>query len=176
MIAYPFIYTVCTTPLAAGRIYALQGNHVGLAYFCVAGAMIASNGWLDVLLYASTRRDIVFGETLVSENTGLETFAFYGKTHRFGNTTTIQANAPKAKRHERKISTRERTSESVENLYMGDITIKGEVSVKVEDERNILQRRDRIASNDSIGGNSRDDAGWDTRSVKSGKSILMDRV
>lgn len=156
----------------------MQGGNLGLGYFCVAGAMIASNGWLDVLLYATTRREIVFGENLDQQNTGLETFAFYGKNQRFGTTTTIQATNTKPKRHERNTSNRVRLSDSVENLYsMGDIQIKGEVTVKVEDGKNELQRRDRITSSESIGGNSRDDGnGWDTRSVKSAKSILMNRV
>lgn len=177
MIVYPLIYTICTTPLAIGRLYALSGHHVDLGFFCVAGSMIASNGWLDVLLYATTRREIVFGESLVQANTGLETFAFYGKGHSFGTTTTIQATGNKTKRHERSTSTRVRLSDSAENLYsMGDITIKGEVSVMVEDGRHELQRRERIKSSESIGEQSREEAAWDMRSVKSGKSILMNRV
>lgn len=178
MIIYPFIYVVCTCPLAIGRLYTMQGGTLGSAYFCVAGSMIASNGWLDVLLYATTRREIVFGEEIDQQDTGLETFAFYGKGQRFGTTTTIEGNSNRPKRHERNTSNRVRLSDSVENLYsMRDIQVKGEVTVKVEDGRNDLQRRDRITSSESIGGNSREDGNeWDTRSVKSAKSILMNRV
>ena len=53
--------------------------------------MIACNGWLDVLLYSSTRSEIVFSETPPGEETGLETFAFMGKGHRLGTTTVIEA-------------------------------------------------------------------------------------
>lgn len=56
---------------------------------------------------------------------------------------------------------------------MGDIQVKGEVSVKVEQERNNFVRRDRVTRTESIGDVSRDEPGWDSRSVKSGKSILI---
>ncbi|KAK6601400.1 integral membrane protein [Botrytis cinerea] len=91
MILYPLIYTICTIPLAAGRIAALAGSEVSLSFYCVAGSMIACNGWLDVLLYASTRAEIVFSEYAPGEETGLETFAFMGKGHSLGTTTTIEA-------------------------------------------------------------------------------------
>lgn len=177
MVLYPLIYTVCTTPLAAGRIYALRGGHVGLAYFCVAGAMIASNGWLDVLLYATTRREIVFSEYPPGEETGLETFAFMGKGHKLGTVTTIQAAGTAKNKHERNASRALRSSDSVENLYgLGDITVKGEVTVKVEQGPHDLSRRDRIVSDESIAGSRSDEREWDSRSVKSGKSILMTRL
>ena len=74
---YPIIYILCTAPLAAGRIASMAGNAVPLSFFCFAGSMIASAGWLDVALYASTRRSIVFsGENPPSQDTGIDTFAF----------------------------------------------------------------------------------------------------
>jgi hypothetical protein len=79
MILYPLIYTICTAPLASLRIYALAGHSVSLGYFCMAGTMIACNGWLDVLLYASTRADIVFCDLPPGESTGLDTFNFMGR-------------------------------------------------------------------------------------------------
>jgi hypothetical protein len=55
----------------------MAGNKVPLSYFCFAGVMIASAGWLDVVLYSSTRRAIVFsGEAPPSQDTGIGTFAF----------------------------------------------------------------------------------------------------
>jgi len=53
--------------------------------------MIACNGWLDVLLYATTRADIVFTTYPPSDDIGLETFAFMGKGHTFGTVTTVEA-------------------------------------------------------------------------------------
>ncbi|KAL1884200.1 hypothetical protein VTK73DRAFT_5336 [Phialemonium thermophilum] len=89
---YPLIYVLCTFPLAAGRIASMAGHNVSLAYFCFAGSMIASAGWLDVALYSSTRRSIVFsGEAPPSQDTGLETFAFMRTPpgRQFGNVVYV---------------------------------------------------------------------------------------
>lgn len=141
MILYPLIYTICTAPLAAGRIYALAGHSVSLGYFCAAGTMIACNGWLDVLLYASTRADIVFSEYPPGQETGIETFAFMGKGGgRMGTVTTIEANSlgeTRGRERERcqvsRMGRRSRGGDSVENLYgLGNIGVKGEVTVTVD--------------------------------------------
>lgn len=87
---YPLVYVVCTTPLAAGRLVSMSGHQVSLGYLCFAGAMIACNGWLDVLLYSSTRRSIIFScEGPPSQNTGIETFSFMCSTPKLGNTTIV---------------------------------------------------------------------------------------
>ena len=88
---YPLIYVLCTMPLAAGRIASMAGNDVSLAYFCFAGSMIASAGWLDVLLYSITRRTIVFSEARPTQDTGIETFAFMRTPvgRKFGNLVVV---------------------------------------------------------------------------------------
>ncbi|KAI3556671.1 hypothetical protein CABS03_07107 [Colletotrichum abscissum] len=88
---YPLVYVVCTIPLAAGRLASMTGHDVSLGYFCFAGAMIACNGWMDVILYSSTRRSIVFScEGPPSQEVGLETFSFMcGTPPKFGNTTIV---------------------------------------------------------------------------------------
>ena len=76
----------------------MAGNNVPLSYFCFAGAMIASAGWLDVALYASTRRAIVFsGEAPPSEDTGIETFAFMRTPagQKFGNVVFVSGGGGK---------------------------------------------------------------------------------
>lgn len=91
---YPIIYVMCTAPLAAGRIASMAGNKVPLSYFCFAGTMIASAGWLDVVLYSSTRRAIVFsGEAPPSQDTGIGTFAFMRapEERKFGNSVACTA-------------------------------------------------------------------------------------
>lgn len=96
---YPLIYVLCTAPLAAGRIASMAGNDVSLAYFCFAGSMIASAGWLDVALYSSTRRAIVFsGEAPPSQDTGIETFAFMRTPvgRKFGNVVIVSGGDGKA--------------------------------------------------------------------------------
>lgn len=100
---YPIIYVLCTAPLVAGRMASMAGNNVPLSYFCFAGAMIASAGWLDVALYSSTRRAIVFsGEAPPSQDTGIDTFAFMRAPSRqqMGNVVSVSAD-PKGTRNRR---------------------------------------------------------------------------
>lgn len=78
MIIYPTIYVLCTLPLAAGRMAAMTGNTIPYWYYCCAGASITSCGWLDVILYAFTRRAIVFSDAPSAiDECGLETFGIF---------------------------------------------------------------------------------------------------
>ncbi|KAI3317987.1 hypothetical protein HD806DRAFT_352156 [Xylariaceae sp. AK1471] len=90
---YPIIYLLCILPLAVGRVATMAGKDPPLGYFCFAGALVASNGWLDVLLFTSTRRSIVFahGDDLGNEDTGINTFTFTHSTPKtFGNTIWVR--------------------------------------------------------------------------------------
>lgn len=89
---YPLIYVLCTMPLAIGRIAAMTGIDVPLAFFCAAGALIVSNGWLDVLLWGTTRHTIVFGRLEDADALGLDTFDFMRtpSDRRFGNFVWVQ--------------------------------------------------------------------------------------
>ncbi len=152
MVLYPLIYTLCTAPLAAGRIYALAGHQVSLGYYCAAGTMIACNGWLDVILYASTRADIVFSEFPPGHDTGLDTFNFMGKGHSLGTTTTIigggcaphnRSGSRSASRGASRLTKRgglgSNSGESVENLYgLGNIAVKDELTVTVGPQQHNL--------------------------------------
>lgn len=40
MVLYPVVYTICTLPLAAGRMAAMTGVIVPYAYYSLAGAAI----------------------------------------------------------------------------------------------------------------------------------------
>lgn len=191
MILYPLIYTICTIPLAAGRIATLAGTEVSLGYFCVAGSMIACNGWLDVLLYASTRADIVFSEFAPGEETGLETFAFMGKGHSLGTTTTIEAGVLKSAKMKGNggsgnLGRRGHApSDSTDNLYkMGDISVAKNVNVRVSIARDGelgIGGYQRVG--EGVGG-SKDgseehgcDSGWErskSRRSESGKSGFSD--
>lgn len=78
MIIYPTIYVLCTLPLAAGRMAAMTGHAIPYWYYSIAGAAITSSGWLDVLLYAFTRRALVFSDTSPAiDECGLETFGIF---------------------------------------------------------------------------------------------------
>lgn len=102
MLVYPAIYTICTSPIASCRLVTMTGHQVSLGAFCMAGAMIASNGFLDVLLYSITRREIVFSAEQPDENIGLDTFAGLNLgvlargRGKWGTTTHIEAGANRA--------------------------------------------------------------------------------
>lgn len=159
MILYPLIYVVCTAPLAIGRIAGLAGKDISLGFFCVAGSMIACNGWLDVLLYTSTRADIVFAAYPPTENIGLDTFAFLGKGHKFGTTTTVEA----GERGGSRLGgvRRSHSGDSLEHLYgLDQIRIKGEVTVSVNDGGSEIPKNRREAENK-----------WDGTSRKSSQTL-----
>ncbi|KAL1957833.1 hypothetical protein VTO42DRAFT_5398 [Malbranchea cinnamomea] len=59
MVLYPLAYLILSLPLAAGRMAAYGGNKTGIAYYCATGALIASSGWVDVVMYAFTRRALL---------------------------------------------------------------------------------------------------------------------
>jgi hypothetical protein len=90
---YPIIYLICILPLAVGRVATMAGKEPPIGYFCFAGSLAASNGWLDVLLFTTTRRSIVFahGDDLGNEDTGVNTFTFMHSTPKtFGNTIWVR--------------------------------------------------------------------------------------
>lgn len=94
MAVYPLVYVICTLPLASARTAAMAGNDVPIAWLLFAGAMITSNGWLDVGLYAVTRRILIFSDELPSEDCGIETFVpLWATKTRFGTVTEITAAA-----------------------------------------------------------------------------------
>jgi hypothetical protein len=79
----------------------MAGHDVGLGYLCAAGAAIASAGWLDALLYGSTRRGIVFsGSEPPGQDIGLETFAFMRTPpgRKFGNLVYVSGGSDETKK------------------------------------------------------------------------------
>jgi hypothetical protein len=100
MVVYPIVYVICTLPLASARMAAMRGNaHTpSLSRLCLSGAMITSNGWLDVLLYSVTRRIMIFSDEPPPDDNGIDTFsAFWAeKPKRFGVGCIIESDAPKA--------------------------------------------------------------------------------
>jgi G protein-coupled glucose receptor regulating Gpa2 C-term len=62
MILYPIIYIVLTLPIASGRMAAMAGNKLPIAFYGVAGSFLTSCGWLDTLLYTLTRRVFIKAE------------------------------------------------------------------------------------------------------------------
>ncbi|CAJ2510769.1 Uu.00g063940.m01.CDS01 [Anthostomella pinea] len=62
MLAYALAYTILTLPLAAGRMASMSNNSLSDAYYLFAGGLFTSAGWVDTVLYAFTRRTILFNE------------------------------------------------------------------------------------------------------------------
>ncbi|EAT92178.2 hypothetical protein SNOG_00683 [Parastagonospora nodorum SN15] len=93
MVVYPLVYVVCTIPLASSRMAAMSGSPPSLVRLCLSGAMITSNGWLDVLLYTLTRRIMIFSDEPPPDDNGFDTFSTFWATQprRFGGECTISA-------------------------------------------------------------------------------------
>jgi hypothetical protein len=102
MIIYPIVYVVCTLPLAGGRMAAMTGVRIPYWWYCLAGAMITSCGWLDVLLYALTRRVLIFSHAPPPRNDfGFDTLGWVHGGQGFWGTTTV-IDAPVANRRNKK--------------------------------------------------------------------------
>ncbi|KAL6712355.1 hypothetical protein ACN47E_000232 [Coniothyrium glycines] len=59
MVMYPMVYVILTLPIAVGRMVAMTGAHMSDEFYCLAGSLLTSCGWIDALLYALTRRVLV---------------------------------------------------------------------------------------------------------------------
>ena len=91
IIVYPIVYVVCTLPLVKARLTAMAGHSVSFTELTIAGSMITSNGWLDVLLYTLTRSSSIFNTDNPSQGGGvLETFR-HRPDQAYGTTTVIEA-------------------------------------------------------------------------------------
>ena len=104
----------------------------------MAGTMIACNGWLDVLLYASTRADIVFCDLPPGEATGLNTFNFMGRqlqaspTRQFANTGARNKTSGQND-YTRALGLRSQETQSPENQYgLEQMELKDDVAVSVD--------------------------------------------
>ncbi|KAF1834157.1 hypothetical protein BDW02DRAFT_347409 [Decorospora gaudefroyi] len=93
MVVYPLVYVICTLPLASARMASMSGSPPSLARLCLSGAMITSNGWLDVLLYTCTRRIMIFSDEPPPDQNGIDTFSTFWieKPKRFGGECTVEA-------------------------------------------------------------------------------------
>ena len=59
MVMYPAVYVILTLPIAVGRMVAMTGTALPDVFFCIAGSLLTSCGWIDALLYTLTRRILV---------------------------------------------------------------------------------------------------------------------
>lgn len=87
MIIYPIAYVVLSLPLAAGRMASTRGETPGVTYFCLAGAMMASSGLVDAVLYTATRRALLV-DSEVSLGTEQRERPYGGNKNRFSTFIT----------------------------------------------------------------------------------------
>lgn len=134
IVMYPLVYVICTLPLASARVASSVGADVDFLTLCVAGAMITSNGWLDVLLYSLTRRALIFSPDPPEHMRALDTFAWH-EDGMYGNTTTIEA-VPRPSRRSRNHSRMQRIfttqNSSREELVEDDVPLGMVVHTKTE--------------------------------------------
>lgn len=88
---YPLVYFVCCAPMAIGPMILASGVSVKQGYFLWAGAMIASNGWLDVVLWSCT---MIFLAPSDIKEAGLSNFKFLRTPSvEYGNMVWVEAGA-----------------------------------------------------------------------------------
>ncbi|KAK1464263.1 integral membrane protein [Colletotrichum melonis] len=107
---YPIVFLLCTAPLALGRILSSGGIKLSAEYLIFAGCMITSNGWIDVLIFSSTRSGILFDAPVDEQNVGLDTFNFTPLGQQYGHRVWIEGGASKDDSHNRKPSVFRRPS------------------------------------------------------------------
>lgn len=73
MVIYPFVYIVLSLPLAVGRMFTESRVVLDKHYFAFAGSLMACSGFVDVLVYALTRRRLVL-ESDVDDSQNLHSF------------------------------------------------------------------------------------------------------
>lgn len=85
---YPLVYFVCCVPMALGPMILMAGVTIKAEYFLWAGAMIASNGLLDVILWSCT---MIFLAPKDIRNAGLQDFRFLRTSSvKYGNIVWVE--------------------------------------------------------------------------------------
>jgi hypothetical protein len=59
LIIYPVLYMIVTLPICISRIAEFAGKDMGLPFVYFGAALFECTGWMNVLLYTSTRKGIV---------------------------------------------------------------------------------------------------------------------
>ncbi len=81
MVVYPFAYVALTLPLAAARVSVMAGRSPPAAYFPAAGTLMASCGFIDVLLYMWTRKALVKSSVGIKRGGGMDDKRFTSRSH-----------------------------------------------------------------------------------------------
>ena len=147
ILAYPVVYIVCTLPLVKARLTSMAGGSVSFLELTIAGAIITSNGWLDVLLYLFTRRALLFGAEFKSLKQEFMDMMHLRPDRGFGTTTIIEGppkpERPRPTRMLSSLSGKGRRpsrpavhsrSGSTDELFVGTNGVKSETTVIVHNE------------------------------------------
>lgn len=76
MLLYPVAYLILSLPIAAGRMSLMSGRNPGETYFYASGCIIMCSGWVDSIIYFTTRRRLVEADITTSggeRSTGADT-------------------------------------------------------------------------------------------------------
>lgn len=76
MLLYPVAYLILSLPIAAGRMSLMSGRNPGETYFYASGCIIMCSGWVDSIIYFTTRRRLVEADISTSgggRSTGADT-------------------------------------------------------------------------------------------------------
>ncbi|EOA81393.1 uncharacterized protein SETTUDRAFT_157327 [Exserohilum turcica Et28A] len=133
MVAYPIVYVICTIPLASARMASMSGSPPSLARLCLCGAIIASSGWLDVLLYTCTRRIMIFSDEPPPDENGMDTFSAFWieQPTRFGGECTVEATNTHIKTRRGKSKGKITLSSSCGSDSSDDLVTVGNTDIKL---------------------------------------------
>ncbi|KAJ0426185.1 G protein-coupled glucose receptor regulating Gpa2-domain-containing protein [Aspergillus carlsbadensis] len=84
MVIYPLAYLLLSLPLAAGRMSSARHVIPSMAYFAVAGSLMALSGLVDAVVYTITRRQLLV-DTELSQSGGRATYPYaaYSGSHAY---------------------------------------------------------------------------------------------
>ncbi|KAK2007665.1 integral membrane protein [Colletotrichum eremochloae] len=92
---YPLVFLLCTAPLALNHMMHSGGIKLSTEYLVLAGVMVSSNGWLDVLVFSTTRGSILFESPVDEQNVGIDTFKFTPMDQQYGYRVWIHGGPPR---------------------------------------------------------------------------------
>ncbi|KAJ9264754.1 hypothetical protein DTO195F2_2205 [Paecilomyces variotii] len=155
MVVYPLAYLVLSLPLAAGRMASARGNTPGMAYFCLSGAMMTSSGWVDVLIYTLTRKNLIIESEPSRDRSYNHIFSNGPKSGGVGNNITLitvdkKANRSALRGHDADDSSHARDGST------DDIVPKGPEFGKVYQETTVEVTSEPAYPDDQSGRSSRD--------------------
>ncbi|KAK1961665.1 integral membrane protein [Colletotrichum sublineola] len=92
---YPLVSLLCTAPLALNHMMHSGGIKLSTESLVLAGVMVSSNGWLDVLVFSTTGGSILFESPVDEQNVGIDTFKFTPMDQQYGYRVWIHGGPPR---------------------------------------------------------------------------------